>query len=82
MLRIENREAENSPQLLDFDDVTIDGVSAPIPSVVWKVPFNLELAQKNHYNFKPALEIFKGATMTVEPPYLWSITRCTGLSTD
>ncbi len=82
LLRIENREAENSPQLLDFDDVIVDGVSAPIPSVLWEVPFNLELAQKYHYNFKPALEIFKGAAMTVEPPYLWSITRCTGLITE
>ena len=81
LLRIENRVAENSPQLLDFDGVTLDGISSQIPAVVWEVPFNLELAQKFHYNFKPALDIFEGAKMTVEPPYLWSISRCKGLST-
>ncbi|MBQ2336935.1 MAG: hypothetical protein II381_11515, partial [Victivallales bacterium] len=69
LLRIENRVAENSPQLLDFDGVTLDGISSQIPAVVWEVPFNLELARKFHYNFKPALDIFEGAKMTVEPPY-------------
>ena len=81
LLRIENSTAENSPMLLDFDDVTVDGTTSPIPAIVWEVPFNLELAQKFHYNFKPALDIFEGAMMTIEPPYLWSITRCKGLST-
>jgi len=82
VLRIANQSFENSPLLLDFDQIQVNDSTMPIPAVTWDVPFDQQRASQSRYNFQPAIKRFDGATPTLEPPFLWSITRCQGLDAD